>query len=54
MVQIPEQDKWETKLIGFDFEIFYKPGKENQVADALSRVDDTLLLALSSTNLAWS
>lgn len=54
VVQIPEQDKWETKLIGFDFEIFYKPGKENQVADALSRVDDTLLLGLSSTNLAWS
>jgi hypothetical protein len=50
-IQTPEQQKWASKLQGFNFEIFYKPGKHNQVADALSRkLDDniTLLLSLSS------
>jgi hypothetical protein len=45
-IQTPEQHKWASKLQGFDFEIFYKPGKSNQVADALSRkfADGTMLL----------
>jgi hypothetical protein len=33
----PEQQKWVTKLFGYDYEIIYKKGKENVVADALSR-----------------
>lgn len=33
----PDQQKWVTKLMGYKFEIHYKPGKENRVADALSR-----------------
>lgn len=32
------QQKWVAKLMGFDYEIQYKRGKENLVADALSRV----------------
>jgi hypothetical protein len=34
-ISSPEQQKWVTKLFGYDYEIIYKKGKENVVADAL-------------------
>lgn len=37
-IQTPEQQKWLTKLMGYNYEIYYTPGKQNLVADALSRM----------------
>ena len=35
------QHKWMTKLLGLDYEMQYKKGAENQVANALSRSHET-------------
>ncbi|KAM2118243.1 hypothetical protein ACFX1R_011686 [Malus domestica] len=36
----PFQQKWVSKLMGYDYEIQYKQGAQNMVADALSRLHD--------------
>jgi hypothetical protein len=44
-----EQKKWVTKLFGYDYEIIYKKGKDNVVANELSRKyeDEGSLFSLS-------
>jgi len=39
-----EQQKWVIKLLGYDYEIIYRPGHENSAADALSHRYDSLVL----------
>ncbi|GJU97129.1 ty3-gypsy retrotransposon protein [Tanacetum coccineum] len=58
VMQTPEQHKWAAKLLGYDFEVYYKPGKENRVADALSRLEDPRLedpqvFTLSMPTFPW-
>ena len=36
-VGTPAQQRWITKLVGYNFLVEYKKGKENVVAEALSR-----------------
>lgn len=38
VVQTPEQQFYLAKLLGYSYEIVYKPGTQNRVADALSRL----------------
>ena len=40
----PKQHKWVSKMLGYDYEIIYKKGKENVVVDALSIVGDTVYI----------
>jgi hypothetical protein len=50
VIQTPEQQFYLTKLLGYHYEIQYKPGSTNVVADALSRSiepSDASFLALS-------
>jgi hypothetical protein len=51
-----EQQKWVTKILGYDFEIIYKKGKQNVVADTLSRKDEDVeafLCAISVIQPDW-
>ena len=39
-LSLDEQQKWVTKMLGYDFEIIYRKGKQNVVVDALLRKDE--------------
>ncbi|KAL4583246.1 hypothetical protein LXL04_007814 [Taraxacum kok-saghyz] len=52
-IQTPEQHKWLTKLMGYDFELHYKPGKVNRVVDALSHIDHVALFPVSGPTATW-
>lgn len=44
------QFKWISKLSGYDFEIQYKPGKDNSAADAMSRRSSYCALSVLKVN----
>jgi hypothetical protein len=51
-----KQQKWVTKMLGYDFEIIYKKGKTNVVEDALSRKDEyveAFVYAISIIQIDW-
>ena len=51
-----EQQKWVTKMLGYHFEIIYKKGKLNVVANALSRKNEDVeafLCAISTIQPDW-
>jgi hypothetical protein len=54
-ISSPEQQKWVTKLFGYDYGIIYKKDKYNVVVDALSRKykDEGSLFSLSFILPDW-
>lgn len=51
-VTTPLHHTWLAKLLGYDYEIFYKKGYENKVADALSRIPGFELLSLTISSIS--
>nr|CAD1821648.1 unnamed protein product [Ananas comosus var. bracteatus] len=50
-VSTPSQQKWISKLMGYDYELVYKKGRENVVADALSRAPSLQAISAIHTDL---
>lgn len=50
-ISTPFQRKLLPKLLGLDYEVVYKKGKENAAVDALSRVHSSELLTMVLSNI---
>ena len=50
-LSLEEKKKWVTNMLGYDFEIIYKNGKPNVVADALSRRDEDVEAFFSAISI---
>ncbi|MDV3187757.1 MAG: ribonuclease H family protein, partial [Sweet potato little leaf phytoplasma] len=44
----PEYQKWISKLLGYNFEVQYRPGLENKATDALSRLPPVVSLFIKN------
>jgi hypothetical protein len=54
-ISSPKQQKWVTKIFGYDYEIIYKKGKDNVVEEALSQKyeDEGSIFSLSFIVPDW-
>jgi len=56
ILSLEEQKKWVTNMLGYEFDIIHRKGKQNFVADALSRKDEdveALFCAVSIIQPNW-
>lgn len=52
-ITTPAQTRWLPKILGYDYEIEYKHGPENQVIDSLSCVVEFQFLSISMPRADW-